>query len=76
MGQPIILEISIEAPIYLQATQGGLAMGARGYSAYEIAVQNGFQGTESQWLQSIAGTTIHVGTTPPTDTNQLWLDIS
>lgn len=25
--------------------------GARGYSNYEIAVQNGFVGTEEEWLQ-------------------------
>lgn len=24
----------------------------RGYSAYTIAVQNGFQGTEKEWLES------------------------
>ena len=28
----------------------------RGYSAYEIAVQNGFEGTQQQWLQSLHGT--------------------
>jgi hypothetical protein len=27
--------------------------GERGYSAYEIAVQNGYDGTEEQWLQEI-----------------------
>ena len=27
--------------------------GERGYSAYEIAVQNGFKGTESQWLSTL-----------------------
>ena len=27
----------------------------RGYSAYEIAVQNGFEGTETEWLQSLKG---------------------
>jgi len=27
----------------------------RGYSAYEIAVQNGFEGTEAEWLQSLKG---------------------
>ena len=25
----------------------------RGYSAYDIAVQNGFQGTQQQWLESL-----------------------
>lgn len=28
--------------------------GPRGYSAYEIAVQNGFEGTEQEWLASLA----------------------
>lgn len=27
----------------------------RGYSAYEIAVQNGFSGTEAAWLESLKG---------------------
>ena len=27
----------------------------RGYSAYEIAVQNGFEGSQSEWLQSLKG---------------------
>lgn len=29
--------------------------GDRGYSAYEIAVQNGFKGTEAEWLESLKG---------------------
>ncbi len=29
--------------------------GANGLSAYEIAVENGFSGTKSQWLQSLRG---------------------
>lgn len=29
--------------------------GPRGYSAYEIAVQNGFIGTEEEWLASLVG---------------------
>ena len=27
----------------------------RGYSAYETAVRNGFEGTESEWLESLKG---------------------
>ena len=27
----------------------------RGYSAYDIAVQNGFEGTEEEWLASLVG---------------------
>lgn len=36
----------------------GMAMNLqswRGYSAYEIAVQNGFEGTPQQWLESLHG---------------------
>ncbi len=29
--------------------------GSRGFSAYEIAVQNGFTGTEEEWLASLKG---------------------
>ena len=29
--------------------------GPRGYSAYEVAVQNGFSGSESEWLASLVG---------------------
>ena len=31
------------------------AVGARGYSAYECAVQEGFVGTEEEWLESLVG---------------------
>ena len=31
--------------------------GPRGYSAYEIAVQDGFEGTEEEWLESLQGET-------------------
>lgn len=30
-------------------------VGGRGYSAYEIAVQEGFVGTEEEWLASLVG---------------------
>ena len=30
-------------------------LGPRGYSAYEIAVQHGFVGTEEEWLESLRG---------------------
>lgn len=29
--------------------------GEKGYSAYEVAVQNGYQGTEEEWLESLRG---------------------
>lgn len=31
--------------------------GTRGYSAYEVAQQNGFVGTEEEWLESLVGPT-------------------
>lgn len=33
----------------------------RGYSAYEIAVQNGFEGTEEEWLESLQGEQGEIG---------------
>lgn len=30
-------------------------MGPQGYSAYQIAVLNGFEGTEAEWLASLNG---------------------
>ena len=34
---------------------------APGKSAYEIAVDNGFQGTEQEWLESLKGQTPYIG---------------
>lgn len=30
----------------------------KGYSAYEVAVQNGFDGTQQEWLESLSGGSI------------------
>lgn len=30
-----------------------------GKSAYQIAVEHGFEGTEEEWLESIGGVTVH-----------------
>lgn len=32
-----------------------------GKSAYEIAVENGFTGTETEWLESLNGTSPYIG---------------
>ena len=40
------------------AVMGGVALGRKsgnGESAYEIAVRNGFSGTEAEWLNSLNG---------------------
>ena len=44
---------------YLKASLG--FKGERGYSAYEIAVQNGFIGSEKQWLASLGTTNSFTG---------------
>lgn len=33
----------------------------KGKSAYEIAVEQGFEGTESEWLKSLQGQSPHIG---------------
>lgn len=33
----------------------------QGKSAYEIAVANGFKGTEAEWLESLVGDAPHIG---------------
>ena len=35
--------------------------GVDGKSAYQIAVDNGFLGTEEEWLESLNGITPHIG---------------
>ncbi len=37
------------------------ADGFQGKSAYEIAVDNGFSGSEQEWLESLKGITPHIG---------------
>ncbi len=36
-------------------------VGAAGKSAYDIAVDKGFSGSEEEWLKSLQGTTPHIG---------------
>lgn len=50
----------ILAKRYVDDTLGGAGV-LSGKSAYEIAVQNGFSGTEKQWLESLQGKTPEIG---------------
>lgn len=50
----------ILAKKYIDATLSG-AGALKGDSAYDIAVKNGFQGTESEWLKGLEGITPHIG---------------
>lgn len=50
-----VISFKIKPHIRLQATLNGIARGEQGLSAYEVAVKNGFLGTEQQWLESLRG---------------------
>lgn len=39
----------------MELSGGDMAVGIQGKSAYEIAVENGFEGTEEEWLESLKG---------------------
>jgi len=44
--------------------------GTNGKSAYELAVEHGFEGTLQEWLESLAGTKGNDGATPTIDINE------
>ena len=46
---------------YVQASIAGITDGKDGKSAYQIAVDNGYEGTEQEWLESLHGITPHIG---------------
>ena len=50
----------ILAKQYVDATLSG-AGALQGQSAYDIAIKNGFKGSEQDWLKSLEGTTPHIG---------------
>ncbi|MFD1066692.1 hypothetical protein [Oceanobacillus locisalsi] len=47
-GNPVAISTDNPLPVAMQG-------GADGKSAYEIAVDNGFEGTEEEWLESLKG---------------------
>lgn len=53
LPEPITREETYLKDIALHG--GGGTPGADGKSAYEIAVDEGFQGTEEEWLESLQG---------------------
>jgi hypothetical protein len=50
----------ILAKQYVDATLSG-AGALKGQSAYDIAIKNGFKGSEQDWLKSLEGITPHIG---------------
>lgn len=52
-------------PVITASVSNATYQGADGKSAYEIAVENGFVGTEQQWLISLTGPKGDTGATGP-----------
>ncbi|WP_313429803.1 hypothetical protein [Siminovitchia terrae] len=52
-GNPVAISTNTPMPVTLVGGEGG--KGEPGDSAYEIAVKNGFEGTEQEWLASLKG---------------------
>ena len=48
----------ISSPGSAKGTLRGLEK-IQGYSAYQVAVINGFEGTEEEWLESLKGETLN-----------------
>lgn len=46
---------------YVQQSVKDIENNSKGKSAYEIALDNGFQGSEQEWLKSLQGETPYIG---------------
>lgn len=55
MANSAVLNVTPRQTVSLKVSQGGGSKGKDGKSAYEIAVEHGYQGTEEQWLESLIG---------------------
>lgn len=49
---PTAITVEVPSAPHVTVSTGG----ARGLSAYEVAVAHGFEGTEADWLESLRGT--------------------
>lgn len=47
---PVVIDVTAPQPIVVDVATGG----TRGLSAYQVAVANGFGGTEAEWLSSLS----------------------
>lgn len=52
---PHLYEYFAQVDEHIDSLKLGGTQGPPGKSAYEIAVENGFQGTEQEWLASLVG---------------------
>lgn len=55
------LEFSLTPPPGIEVQIPAGYLGPRGFSAYQLAVANGFVGTEQEWLDSLTGETGPMG---------------
>lgn len=55
MTNSAVLNVTPRQTVSVKVSQGGGSKGKDGKSAYEIAVEHGYQGTEEQWLESLKG---------------------
>ena len=55
MTNSAVLNVTPRQTVSVKVSQGGGSKGKDGKSAYEIAVEHGYQGTEEQWLDSLKG---------------------
>ncbi len=55
MANSAVLNVTPRQTVSLKVSQGSSQGGKDGKSAYEIAVEHGYQGTEEQWLASLKG---------------------
>lgn len=74
VDENVFIEIEEPDEVVLVIEDG---VGPRGFSAYEVAVQNGFIGTEEEWLASLQSD-ITISATEPENPylNQLWIPTS
>lgn len=82
MTEVIVTTTPGPATVITQSGSPG-ASGGDGISAYQVAVANGFVGTEAQWLASLVGATgsagrsvaLFVQADPPTDAvdGDIWI---
>lgn len=48
-----VVEVKVPARVKSVTVSGRGTQGPRGYDAYQVAVQNGYVGTVSEWLESL-----------------------
>ena len=73
-----LYQIDSLSSTYCTASYSGTRIAHYGWSAYDLAKKNGYEGTEEEWLMSLEGEPgAYVGTEEPTDPDiAVWVDPS